>query len=198
MKKYLFLLAFLSLTFSSVSLAQTNMFSFNYAISLPTGNTADYIDQASGRGFTFEYQRFVNSNLAIGFELGHTTLYKREANKVYTEGTASLSGVQYRYQYQYPILVTANYFVVTGGPIRPYVGLGIGTVAHDRRIDMGIYTSENTHWQFAIRPEAGLLIQPTSQSLGFKIGAKYYSSFESNDLAGQSQLGFNIGIVFIN
>lgn len=198
MKKNLFLLAFLSLAFSSISLAQTNMFSFNYAISLPTGNTSDYIDQASGRGFVFEYQRFINSNFALGLELGHMTLYKREANKVYTEGTASLSGVQYRYQYEYPILVTGNYYVVTGGPIRPYVGLGVGTVAHDRRIDMGIFTSEDTHWQFAIRPEAGLLIQPTSQSLGFKLGAKYYSSFESNDVAGQSHLGFNIGVVFIN
>jgi hypothetical protein len=61
---------------------------------------------------------------------------------------------------------------------------------------MGIFTSQDTHWQFAIRPEVGLIIEPTSQ-IGFKLGAKYYSSFESNNLAGQSNLGINFGIVFL-
>jgi hypothetical protein len=74
--------------------------------------------------------------------------------------------------------------------------LGVGTIAHDRRIDMGIFTSEETHWQFALRPELGLLYRP-AQYVGFKFGAKYYQSFSSNDLAGQSTIGLDFGIVFI-
>ncbi|MHA7129332.1 outer membrane beta-barrel protein [Algoriphagus namhaensis] len=197
MKKHIIILALLCMTVSYASLAQQSLFSLNYAITIPTGNTSDYIDQASGRGFVLEYQRFINENWAIGGEVGHTTLYKREPDKVYTEGTASLSGIQYRYQYNWPILLTANYYVVTGAPVRPYAGLGIGTVAHDRQIDMGIFSSQQTHWQFAIRPELGLLYQ-ASDNIGFRLGAKYFGTFESNSLAGQSNLGINVGVVFIN
>ncbi len=197
MKKQIILIAFLCSAFALTSVAQNSLFSINYAVTVPMGNTSDYIDQVSGRGITGEYQKFINDYWAIGGEFGHTTLYKREPEKVYTEGTASLSGIQYRYQYHWPIFLTANYFFNNGGEVRPYLGLGLGTVAHDRRIDMGIFTSQNTYWQFALRPEAGLFYK-ASYSVGFKLGAKYYTSFESSGLEGQSSLGINFGIVFVN
>ncbi|MDN3204801.1 outer membrane beta-barrel protein [Algoriphagus sediminis] len=197
MKKQLIVFAIICMTLAGTAQAQQSIFSLNYAISVPLGNTSNYIDQTSGRGFILEYQKFINKNWAIGGEFGHATFYKREENKVYTEGSASLSGIQYRYQYEWPIFLTANYYVLTGDKIRPYFGLGVGTIAHDRRIDMGIFTDQNTHWQFAIRPEVGLLYKPTYNT-GFKLGVKYYNSFESSDLAGQSNLGINVGIVFMN
>jgi outer membrane protein W len=196
MKKSIILLAVLVMVFAGATQAQTSLFSINYSISIPTGNTADYIDQVSGRGLKLEYQRFLNRNIALGGEAGIYTLYKKEVNKTYTEGSASLSGVQYRYQNSYPILLTGTYYANETGELRPYAGLGVGTIAHDRRIDMGIFTSEETHWQFALRPELGLLYRP-AQYVGFKFGAKYYQSFSSNDLAGQSTIGLDFGIVFI-
>lgn len=197
MKKYLLTLAIISFMLVHESSAQRSLLSLNYAVTVPTANTSNYIDETSGRGFVMEYQRFINENWAIGGEIGHTTLYKKEGNKVYNEGSAALSGIQYRYQYNWPILVTANYFVVTGEAIRPYFGLGMGTVAHDRRIDMGIFTSEEVYWQFALRPEAGILYQ-VSPGMAFRFGAKYYQAFESGGLDGQSNLGLNLGVVFSN
>lgn len=176
--------------------AQTSAFTIQIPVSIPLGNTADFIDQVAVRGISIEYQYFTKRNFAIGGELGHSTFYKREENKVYTEGSASLSGIQYRYQYAYPILVTGTYFPTTEGKLKPYAGLGLGTIANKRRVDMGIFTSENTHWQFALRPEAGFIFEASS-SVGFKLGAKYYSSFASSDLSGQSNLSINVGIVFI-
>ncbi|NVJ87695.1 MAG: outer membrane beta-barrel protein [Algoriphagus sp.] len=176
--------------------AQTSAFTIQIPVSIPMGNTADFIDQVSVRGVSIEYQYFTKRNFAIGGELGHTTLYKREENKVYTEGTASLSGIQYRYQYAYPILATGTYFPITEGMVKPYAGLGMGTIANKRRVDMGIFTSEDTHWQFALRPEVGIILEP-SPSVGFKLGAKYYSSFGTSNLNGQSNLSINVGIVFL-
>lgn len=187
----------LIVSLSAVSKAQNSLFSFNYVVTVPLGNTSDFIDQVSGRGFVFEYQKFINPHTTVGIEAGHTTLYKREEEKVYTEGTASLSGIQYRYQYSYPILATANYYALRTGVFRPYAGLGVGTMASQRKIDMGIYTSDKTHWQFAIKPEIGALIQPNA-NMAFRVGAKYLTGFKSNDLDGQSNLNFNFGIVFIN
>lgn len=196
MKKSIILVAILVMIFAGATQAQTSLFSINYAVSIPTGNTSDFIDQVSGRGINVEYQRFIDRNFAIGGELGTYTLYKKELNKVYTEGSASLSGIQYRYQNTYPILVSGTYFANETGEFRPYAGLGIGTIAHDRRVDMGVFSSDQTHWQFALRPELGILYRP-AQYVGFKLGAKYYQSFSSSELDGQSTVGINFGIVFI-
>lgn len=195
--KNIVITSLLFLTLSIVAQAQNSLFSFNYAVTIPIGNTSDFIDQISGRGFVFEYQKFINNHVAVGIEAGHTTLYKREENKVYTEGTASLSGIQYRYQYSYPILLTANYYALRTGLFRPYAGLGLGTMASQRKIDMGIFTSDKTHWQFAVKPEIGTLIQP-NPNMAFRVGAKYLQGFESKNLSGQSNLNFSFGIVFIN
>ena len=196
MKKLVLLPVLLVLCFIGKTHAQNTMSSVNYAVSVPTGNTADFIDQASGRGFVAEFHKFINRNIAFGGEIGHFTLYKREERKVYTEGTASLSGIQYRYHQSYPIMVSGSYYAFTEGIVKPYGSIALGTIAHNRKIDLGIFESANTYWQFALRPELGVLIAP-SEYVGFKIGAKYYQSFSGGGLPGQSTIGLNVGIVFI-
>ncbi|HSF55577.1 MAG TPA: hypothetical protein VLA71_17610, partial [Algoriphagus sp.] len=141
MKKNL-ILFFLLIGLVATASAQRSLYSFNYAITLPTGNTADFIDVVSGRGFVFEYQKFIKSNVAIGGEVGHTTIFERTDNEVYTRESASLSGIQYRYQYSYPIMATAAYYHSFTNLFRPYFSLGIGTVANKRTIEMGMYESD--------------------------------------------------------
>lgn len=196
MKKNL-ILFFLLIGLVATASAQRSLYSFNYAITLPTGNTADFIDVVSGRGFVFEYQKFIKSNVAIGGEVGHTTIFERTDNEVYTRESASLSGIQYRYQYSYPIMATAAYYHSFTNLFRPYFSLGIGTVANKRTIEMGMYESDETHWQFGFRPELGTLIQP-SNNIAFRVGAKYYGTLEGGGLEGQSNLSFNIGLVILN
>lgn len=196
MKKYLILSLFV-FGISGSLLAQRSLFSFNYAVTVPTGNTADFIDVVSGRGFYFEYQKFIDSHVAIGGEVGYSTIYERTENEVYTRETASLSGIQYRYQHSFPILATASYYHSFTDLIRPYFSMGIGTVANRRTIEMGMYESDDTHWQFAFRPEIGALIQP-ADNIAFRIGAKYYGGASGGGLDGQSQLSFNFGFVIMN
>ncbi len=196
MKKQLILFLMLAgIGFSAK--AQNSLSSANYVVTLPTGNTAGFIDVISGRGFSFEYQKFISSHISIGGEIGYSTIYQRTENQVYTRETASLSGIQYRYQHAFPILATASYYHSFTNLIRPYVSLGLGTVANNRIIEMGMYESEETHWQLALRPELGTLIQP-SDNVAFRIGAKYYGTLEGGGLEGQSNLGFNIGLVFLS
>jgi opacity protein-like surface antigen len=183
--------------FGITAKAQNSLYSLNYLVTLPSGNTADFIDVVSGRGFSFEYQKFINDHVTIGGELGYSTLFKRTENEVYTRETASLSGIQYRYQYAFPIMATAAYYHSFTNLIRPYVSLGIGTIATQRTIQMGMYESEDIHWQFGFRPELGTLIQP-NDNMAFRFGVKYFGTLEGGDLAGQSNLGFNIGIVIMN
>lgn len=196
MKKYLILFSLLvGLGISAT--AQRSLYSVNYTVTLPTGNTADFIDVVSGRGFALEFQKFINDHVAIGGEVGHSTIYERTENEVYTRETASLSGIQYRYQYAYPIMATAAYYHSFTDLIRPYASLGIGTIANKRTIEMGMYKSEDTHWQFGFRPELGVLIQP-AENVAFRVGAKYFGTLEGGGLEGQSNLSFNIGLVILN
>ncbi|SIN81782.1 outer membrane beta-barrel protein [Algoriphagus halophilus] len=195
--KNIFITTLLFIGISFVASAQNSLFSVNYVVTVPLGNTSDYIDNPSGRGINFEFQKFINPHVAVGLEAGHTTLYKREEDKVYTEGSASISGVQYRYQYTWPILATVNYYALRTGLFRPYAGLGIGTMASNRRLDMGIYTTSKTHWQFAIKPEVGALIQPNA-SMAFKFGAKYLMGTGGDNFDSQSNINFNIGFVIFN
>lgn len=44
--------------------------------------------------------------------------------------------------------------------------------------------------------EAGIMIEPSPQ-VALKLGVKYFNSFESTDLNGQSNLGINVGLVFL-
>lgn len=194
-KKLLIILFLVGLGISAK--AQNSLYSVNYVVTLPMGNTADFIDVVSGRGFSFEYQKFINDHVTIGGEVGYSTLYQRTDNQVYTLETASLSGIQYRYQNSFPILATASYYHSFTDLIRPYASLGLGTLASNRIIEMGMYESNNTSWQFAFRPELGTLIQP-SDNIAFRIGAKYYGALEGGGLPGQSNIGFNIGFVILN
>ncbi len=196
MKKILLIILFL-VGIGISSNAQNSLYSVNYVVTMPMGNTADFIDVVSGRGFSFEYQKFINDHVAIGGEVGYSTIYQRTDNQVYTQETASLSGIQYRYQHSYPIMATASYYHSFTDLIRPYASLGLGTLASNRTIEMGMYQSDKTSWQFALRPELGALVQP-SDRVAFRIGAKYYGALEGGGLPGQSNLGFNIGLVILN
>jgi opacity protein-like surface antigen len=192
------LLLFLLLIGSGITAqAQRSLYSFNYVVTVPTGNTADFIDVTSGRGFAFEYQKFIKGHISIGGEVGHATIFKRTENEVYTRETASLSGIQYRYQYSYPIMATGAYYHSFTDLFRPYVSFGLGTIANKRTIEMGMYQSEETHWQFGFRPELGTLIQP-SDNVAFRVGAKYYGTIKGGGLEGQSNLSFHFGLVIMN
>ena len=77
----------------------------------------------------------------------------------------------------------------------PFVGFGVGTLYAYRRTDMGMYYTAEEDWQFAIKPEVGVLINATPDT-DFTISLKYYTGFATKDMNGQSYFALNIGLVF--
>ena len=69
----------------------------NYSVGFSTGDFNEYVDQISYRGINLEFMWNVKPNLDAGLEVGWNVFYAKEDKKVYTEGTESISGVQYRY-----------------------------------------------------------------------------------------------------
>ena len=115
---------------------------------------------------------------------------------MYTDGTQSLAGTQYRYTNAVPMYVGAKYYKATkNANMTPYFGLGIGTIYVDRSTDMGLYRIQTTTWQFALRPELGFKWD-TNKGTGILLGAKYHAGFGNNELDGQSFISVNLGFVF--
>src|SRR5689334_3111230 len=101
MKRIMIILAILAGT--QVAMAQGS-FTMAYPISFPTGDLHNYIGKTSYRGFILEFNKRQKQNIDIGIETGWMVFYDRQDAKVYTQETASISGVQYRYTNSVPII----------------------------------------------------------------------------------------------
>ena len=181
---------------NQLAFSQGGSFTMSYPVSFPVGDLHDYTSATSWRGFSLEFNKHQRSDLDVGIEVSWHVFYQREAEKVYTDGTASISGIQYRYTNAVPLLAQVKWYKAKGdSQTVPYIGLGLGTLYVNRSTDFGLYRITNETWQFCIRPELGLTIR-MQPGIAAMIGAKYYAAFGTSDLSGQSYLSANVGLIF--
>lgn len=171
-------------------------FVLSYPMAFPMGDLKDYISKTSFRGVSMEFNKWQKSNLEVGLESGWNVFYERVSEKVYSDKTASISGVQYRYTNSVPIIVGAKYYLDTDNEtFKPYAGAGLGTTYTNRATDFGLYRITTNTWQFSVRPELGVRIKGPS-GMDLLVGGKYYANFNNDELDGQSFLSLNVGFVF--
>jgi len=168
--------------------------SIQYTVGIPTGGLKDHVNKVSWRGATFEWQKEVAPKVSVGLNFAWSTFYERKDYDSYTSGTATLTGVQYRYDNLFPMLVNAQYKIGTGKVI-PYVGLGIGTMYDLRNTDMGTWTVEQKNWHFLMSPEGGFLYD-LSPGTSLKLNAKYDYAFKIKDADAFGNLNISFGFVF--
>jgi outer membrane protein W len=193
---------FLSLVVSFLAVgavnAQNNV-GFSYAMGFGTGDLADFINQPSFRGFSFDYRNLVTPNVGVGFTVGWNVFYQ-EANKdSYTYGNSTLTGKQYRYSNHVPLFASGTYYLSPGETFNPFVGLGVGTIYTRRNTDMNLYTVEQEAWNFGLQPEVGFQYLFDDATAG-TISVKFNQGFKAgNELdSSQSFISLNFGLTFIN
>ncbi|MHC1777929.1 MAG: outer membrane beta-barrel protein [Lentimicrobium sp.] len=196
MKNITIILILVAGVFISPFVSAQSSTSLQYSIGIPMGGLKDHTDQVSFRGFTFEYQREIDDQISVGVNFAYSVFYERRDYASYTQGNSTLSGVQYRYNNMFPMLINAQY-KLTSGTVVPYVGLGLGTLYNLRNTDMGVYTIEENNWHFLITPELGAMFD-VSSGTSIKINARYDQAFQTNDADGLGNLSFNIGLVFLS
>ena len=192
MKKIFFLLL-LAGSISTAAIAQSS-FSIQYALGFG-GSMNDFISSTSVRGVTFEYKVYPSPNVSIGIDAGWNHFYERRAYSTYTSGTSSLSGTQFRYANAAPIFATASYYLKPGDKINPYIGFGIGTIFMSRYIDMGQFRVSEDGWHFALKPEAGVLVN-LNPDMDLILGLRYNNAFATSNANAVDYLTFNIGFVW--
>jgi opacity protein-like surface antigen len=196
MKKIFAMTVFTLFIFTQAAFSQVpGYWSFQYAMGFGSGDLAEYISQPSFRGGVIEYRKAIKDNVLVGVDFGWNVFYEKKDADTYTSGTEALSGVQYRTQNAIPILVSAEYFLSTQNALKPYVGLGIGTMYLARSTDMGQWRIKENPWSFAVKPELGFLYE-MSFSTSFKLAAKYYNGFKTGQLENQGYFSISAGLAF--
>lgn len=195
MKKIIVLTIFCFLFVVNKAYSQQGYFTASYSMGFASGDLSDYISAASFRGIGFEYRGYLSNNISAGVDVGYNLFYERKDYDTYTQNTMSLSGVQYRYSHQVPILAVSDYMFKPGEKFNPYVGFGLGTIYSHRETDMGTFYTKQTAWHFAIKPEIGLIFE-ANRAMDLKLSAKYLVGFEAGDLPAESYFTLNFGFVF--
>jgi hypothetical protein len=176
--------------------AQKSRTTMTYAVGIPTGDLSDFISKPSWRGVSVDLIRMLDTNIGLGASFGWNVFYDARDYDTYSQGTASLSGKQYRYSNHIPMLVNFNYYMNPGQKMIPYVSLGSGVIYTRRNTDMNLYTFERDSWNFALQPQIGLEFD-NSYSSAFTISAKYFYGFSAGDFdKAQSYITINVGWTF--
>jgi len=193
MKKVFYIFMFTLIASSAI--AQTSFNTWNYSMGFGSGDLKEYIGKASFRGVTYDYTKLVTENVGVGLELGWNTFYEEMEYDTYSTGNWDYSGKQWRYSNHLPMLFTLNYFKTTANGLIPFAGLGVGTIYVERRTDMGTWAFTKDAWEFALRPEIGVMMDRGGS--GVSISGKYYYGFAAADLEAQSYFTINVGFVFL-
>lgn len=196
MKKIIALVIFCSLfSTASVFSQAENHLSFQYDMSFGMGDLGDFISNPSFRGASAQYRYAASDYILVGLDAAWNVFYEAMPYDSYTSGTQTLTGKQYRYQNQVPLLAAVDFVITPGSDFQPYIGLGLGTMYSERAIDMGTWRLEENPWHFALKPEVGLMYK-ISYGTSFKLSARYFTGFSAGDLDTQSYLSISAGFAF--
>lgn len=196
MKKIIALVTFCSLLSMNSLFSQVeNHISVQYDMSFGTGDLGSYISPWSFRGASAQYRYAVTHNILVGMDAAWNVFYEKKNYDTYTSGTQSLSGIQYRYQNEVPLLAAIDYVFMPEKNFQPYIGLGIGTIYSERVTWMGVWSVEQNPWQFALKPEIGMMYK-VSYGTALKLGLKYYTGFKAGDLETQNYFTISVGFAW--
>jgi hypothetical protein len=186
----------IAVAFLTIATQSQGLYNLTYTVGFGAGKTSEFIGSASFRGLTFEGQGFVSDQISVGGLFNWQTFYEELAGASYTDGTATLTGTQYRYINAYPMLLTGHYYFGTDKyEPRFYLGAGLGAYVVDQEVQAGVWTVENNNWHFGMSPDLGMLY-PVGMDSYFNIGLRYHYVIKSNDSMDYSWFGLNVGFAW--
>ncbi len=167
----------------------------NYGISVPLGDTRDFISNTSFRGFSFEFGRFFTEEISVGFLFAWSVFNESFHRDTYELEDLTLTGNLYRYINVFPLMAVGRYHFSPDSQFRPYLGLASGAYVINKVSDFGVHRYENKNWHFGLAPEAGIIIGIGAEAY-INLGARYNHAFKSGGDT-HSWLSIQAGVTFI-
>jgi hypothetical protein len=191
MKKYI-----ISLTILVSALAmngQEVIWKMNYDVGIPFSSTKEFTDQASWRGLSFDVDRFVGDNLAVGLGFAWSTFVKKDPDSYYEHDKTLLHGTQVRYINNIPMMARISWYQPLD-MFETYFTLGVGTAWQETRREIGTFAFTGNYWHFALAPEVGVIVPMGSTYANVKV--KYTHGFETSDGPSLSYMSIGVGFAW--
>ncbi len=199
MKKIKILIAVAALFISANGFGQFWFTNVSYDMSIPLGETSEFISATSFRGASIKVGRYLTDNLAADMRFSWATFYEARDFETYTsdDGTSAVTGKQYKYINSFPWTLGLTYFLNSSSDFQFYVAGGLGAYKINERTDMGIYYVQDKIWHFGLYPEIGM-IYDISYSLGLNLFARYDYALAAKNTTAHSWVAIGIGLHFKN
>ncbi len=191
MKKYIITLSLFMMVLNLS--AQDVIWKMNYDVSFPFSATKTFTDQVSWRGLSFDVDRFVGDNLAVGVGFSWNVFVEKEPDSYYERPNVLLHGTQVRYINNIPLTARISWYQPMD-TFEPYATLGIGTAWQEVRREIGTFAFEGDFWQFALTPEVGVVIPVGMSYLTARV--RYVHAFETADAPNLSYLAIGLGFAW--
>lgn len=172
------------------------VWNFDWNMGFPMGETKDFINQPTFRGFSIEGRSFVTEHITVGGIGAFNVFYENFGWVTNTNDNTTLYGYKRRYLNVMPLMVTGHYYF-SHGQIQPYIGAGIGTYYIESRDFMGIYYVQGKAWHFGLAPEVGVIMPFGSSDTGININFKYNMATKTMEQPSYSWFGINVGISYL-
>ena len=176
--------------------SQLSLWNFNYQVSVPLGETSDFIGKSSFRGAAVEGRGMITDNISLGGWFSWEVFYEKLDKATYSREGIDINGVQVRYLNVIPLLVNGHYYFGDFSSVTPYAGLGTGAYKIEERREMGLVAVVENNWHFGFTPEFGAYI-PVSPDMGLNVSARYNYALKSKDTINYSYLSLNLGLAFL-
>ena len=165
-----------------------------YNISVPTGNTKDFVDKTSFRGASLEARKMIGQNASWGLLFGWYVFDQMRVDSVSAPGV-DITGKPFNYVNVFPIQLTGHYYLGKRRGVRFFLGGGAGLMFYKQRTDVGLFRIEQNKTLLGIAPEIGVAI-PLSWSLRGVVNVRYNYTTSSGDVPSQSWFGFGLGLAW--
>jgi len=177
---------------SAGDLAGQTMYGGSYGLSQSLSDTKDFANDLSARNLSTEFRTMRGADMSFGMSIGWHVFHEEVVEQTdLVEIPVSASGLQFRTINHVPILATAHKYFGERRQPRVYVGLGAGMAWTEARVNIGVFTLDDSSWDFTAVPEVGVML-PLAGFSELMFNAKY--QWSAGDLGTQA-LYFNIGIV---
>jgi len=187
-KYYLWIIGIIifSLAMTGTGLAQEWATALSYQMSLPGGDTKDFIGATSFRGMGLDVRYKIDPDTRVGMFFGWNVFYERveETVELQTDHPGAVTGTHDRYLNAYPIMLSVQRFFGQAGGMQPYAGLNLGGFIMSQKFDIGLSSLSNDQWQWGGAPELGVII-PLNYDASLMINGKYNYAFTGESVLGQ-------------
>jgi hypothetical protein len=166
-----------------------------WEISIPTDQ--HYLTKTSYSGGRVEYRRFINPKFSVGLNWTWNSYDQYFPSQTYTSKAGSaVTTDMIRDIYTSPIVATGYYYPIQSKMVKPYIGIGLGTMYAEQDAYFNVYEVNYYNWGFVFKPEAGVMINLTHDfgvlgAFNYTIATNKNSAFNINHL---SAFAFDIGV----